>query len=53
MTLLAGTNVWVGSTPTILTGQNVTDLAAGSLYFNVHTPAPFAAGEIRGQLAIQ
>ncbi len=53
MTLLAGTNVWVGSTPTILTAQNVTDLAAGSLYFNVHSPAPFAAGEIRGQLAIQ
>ncbi len=53
MTFLAGTNVWVGPTPSTLTAQHVTDLSAGNLYFNVHSPAPYVAGEIRGQLAVQ
>lgn len=45
--------VYTAPNPTTLTAQNVTDLTAGNTYFNVHSPAPFAAGEIRGQIAVQ
>lgn len=51
--LSAGTNAFMAPTPTILTAKNVTDLAAGNTYFNVHSPAPYTAGEIRGQLLVQ
>lgn len=52
-TLSAGTNVYVAPIPTKLTAKNVTDLTAGNLYFNVHSPAPYAAGEIRAQIVVQ
>jgi CHRD domain len=48
----AGTSAYTAPHPTTLTTQNVTDLTAGNTYFNVHSPT-FAAGEIRGQIAVQ
>lgn len=53
VTLVAGTGVFSAPNPTTLTAQNVTDISAGNTYFNVHSAAPFAAGEIRGQIALQ
>lgn len=51
-TLTAGTFVYTAPTPLTLTPQNVIDLAAGNLYFNVHSPT-YPAGEIRGQIVVQ
>jgi CHRD domain len=58
--LLQGTNIYAAPNPTILTVQNVTDLNAGNTYFNIHSTntncppaANCAAGEIRGQIAVQ
>lgn len=52
LTLTQGTGVYSGPNPSTLSAQNVTDLTAGNTYFNVHS-ATYAAGEIRGQIAIQ
>ena len=52
VTLSAGTNIYTAPNPTTLTAQNATDISAGNTYFNVHSPT-YAAGEIRGQIAIQ
>lgn len=52
VTLVAGTNVYTAPHPTTLTAQNVTDIAAGNTYFNVHSTA-YPNGEIRGQIAVQ
>jgi CHRD domain-containing protein len=60
--LTQGTNIYFAPVPTTLTTQNVTDLNAGNTYFNVHSSnnlcgvagnTSCAAGEIRGQIAIQ
>jgi trimeric autotransporter adhesin len=60
VSLLQGTNIYTAPNPTILTVQNVTDLNAGNTYFNIHSTntncppaANCAAGEIRGQIAVQ
>lgn len=53
VTLTAGTNVFTAPNPSTLTAKNVADLIAGNTYFNVHSPAPYTAGEIRGQIAVQ
>jgi hypothetical protein len=52
VTLTAGNGVYTAPHPTTLTVQNVTDINAGNLYYNVHSPT-YPAGEIRGQIAIQ
>ena len=52
VTLRAGTNLFAAPGASKLTAQQVTDLAAGNHYFNVHS-ATFPGGEIRGQVAIQ
>jgi hypothetical protein len=53
-------NIASGPQGAIITAQNLTDLSAGNTYFNVHSSnnlcppaASCAAGEIRGQIAIQ
>ena len=43
---------WIVPPNVILTGEQMAALNAGNLYFNVHS-ATYAAGEIRGQIAIQ
>lgn len=55
-----GTNVYVAPQGAVLTVQNATDVNAGNTYFNVHSTnaicppaATCAAGEIRGQIAVQ
>ena len=48
-----GTNVYTAPQAATLTPQNVLDFNAGRTYFNVHSPAPYTAGEIRGQIAVQ
>jgi len=63
VTLTQGTNVYYAPTtpsPVTLTPTNVTNMTAGNTYFNVHSSnnlcppaASCAAGEIRGQIAIQ
>lgn len=60
VTLTQGTGVYTAPQGAILTAQNVTDLTAGNTYFNVHSTnnlcppaATCAAGEIRGQIAVQ
>ena len=53
VTLTQGTNIYTAPSPTTLTAQQVTDLTAGNTYFNVHSLPNFAAGEIRGQIAVQ
>jgi len=53
VTLTAGTNIYTAPNPSTLTAKNVMDLLAGNTYFNVHSPAPYTAGEIRGQIAVQ
>lgn len=52
VTLTQGTGVYSAPNPSTLSAQNVTDLNAGNTYFNVHS-ATIAAGEIRGQIAVQ
>ena len=59
--LFQETNLWRAPTPPAgLSDQAVTDMTAGNTYFNVHSSnnlcppaASCAAGEIRGQIAIQ
>jgi hypothetical protein len=34
------------------TAQDMTDLSAGALYFNVHSPGLYSDGEIRGQIDV-
>ena len=58
--LTQGSGVYTAPNPTILSAQNATDLNAGNTYFNVHSTnnlcapaASCAAGEIRGQIAVQ
>src|SRR5712691_3945423 len=53
VTLTAGTNVYTAPSPTTLTTQNVTDLDADNTYFNIHSPAPYTNGEIRGQIVVE
>lgn len=60
VTLTQGTNIYTAPVPTTLAAQAVTDLSAGNTYFNVHSSnntcppaATCAAGEIRGQIAVQ
>jgi hypothetical protein len=65
VTLTKGTNVYYAPTtpsPVTLTPTNVTNIDAGNTYFNVHSSnllcgmagnTSCAAGEIRGQIAIQ
>jgi CHRD domain len=60
VSLLQGSNIYTAPSSTILTVQNVTDLNAGNTYFNIHSTntncppaASCAAGEIRGQIAVQ
>ncbi len=53
VTLAPGTNIYSAPHPSSLTAQHVTDITAGNTYFNIHSPAPFAAGQIRGQIAVQ
>ena len=51
----AGTNsaagLWTPGDAQPLTGNLITDLVAGDLYVNIHTP-PFGPGEIRGQIQL-
>ena len=58
--LATGTNIRTAPVPTTLAAQAVTDFSAGNTYFNVHSSnnlcppaATCAAGEIRGQIAVQ
>lgn len=60
VTLSQGTGVYTAPQGAILSAQSVTDLLAGNTYFNVHSTnnscppaATCAAGEIRGQIAVQ
>ena len=53
ISLTRGTGIYTAPSPSTLTVQSATDMNAGNTYFNVHSPAPFAAGEIRGQIAVQ
>jgi hypothetical protein len=53
LTLTQGSGIYTAPNPSTLTTQNVTNLNAGNTYFNVHSAPPFAAGEIRGQIAVQ
>lgn len=52
VTLTQGPNIYTAPNPARLTTQNVTDLRAGNLYFNVHSAAN-PGGEIRGQVSLQ
>lgn len=52
VTFRAGTNLFVAPAGSKMTAQQVIDLNAGNLYFNVHS-ATFPGGEIRGQVAVQ
>lgn len=60
VTLTQGSGVYTAPNPTVLSAQNVADIAAGNTYFNVHSSnnlcppaASCAAGEIRGQVVVQ
>jgi hypothetical protein len=47
-----GADMYAGNLPASLTAQQVTDMAAGNSYFNVHS-TQFPGGEIRGQVNLQ
>ena len=51
--MTAGTGVYSAPYGATLTAQNVLDFNLGNTYFNVHSPAPYTLGEIRGQIAVQ
>jgi CHRD domain len=60
VTLTQGTGIYTAPQGAILSAQSVADLSAGNTYFNVHSTnnscppaATCAAGEIRGQIAVQ
>ena len=60
VTLTQGTGIYTAPQGAILSAQSVTDFSAGNTYFNVHSTnnscppaATCAAGEIRGQIAVQ
>ena len=52
LTSVAATVASAAQGVSLSTPQDLTDLIAGNLYFNVHTPT-FPGGEIRGQIAVQ
>ena len=52
VSLTQGTNIYYAPVPSNV-AAHVTDINAGNTYFNVHSQPNFAAGEIRGQIAIQ
>jgi hypothetical protein len=52
-TLTVAANVVTALQGATISALNLTNLQAGNTYFNIHSPGTYAAGEIRGQIAVQ